>query len=122
MRGRRFINLLGGNGPKVFISSTTVLDNAAIGTVIGTLSVIGGVGAYTFTLTSNPGALFSITGNQLKVAAALSDGNAPITVKADNGAGSVISQPLAIIVVPPGGTNGPMDFSVAGNVAATAAL
>lgn len=82
------------------LSSATIADSASIGDVVGLLSVSGGVGAYTFTLTSNPGGLFSITGNQLKVAAALSDGSDPITVHADNGAGSIFDKAFLINVVP----------------------
>lgn len=82
------------------LSSSTVLDTATIGTVVGLLSVTGGAGAYTFTLTSNPGGLFSISGNQLQVAAALSDGSDPITVHADNGAGSIFNKAFLINVVP----------------------
>jgi hypothetical protein len=80
------------------LSSATIADTASVGTVIGTLSVIGGTGSYTFTLTSNPGSLFSITGNSLKVAAALTAGSDAITVHADNGAGSVLNQPFLITV------------------------
>jgi hypothetical protein len=89
--------LLGG-GARISLSNSTVASTASIGTVIGTLSVAHGIGSYTFTLTSNPGSLFSISGSSLKVAASLSPGSDPITVQASNGAGSVVSQPFTITV------------------------
>lgn len=93
----------GHKGPYIQLSSATVAANASVGTVIGTLSVIGGTGAYTFTFTSNPGTLFSITTASLKVAAALTAGSDPITVHADNGAGSVVNTSFLITVTPVGG-------------------
>lgn len=96
----------GGGGPVLSLSAATALDSATIGTVIGTLTVTGGTGAYTFTLTSNPGGLFSITTNQLKVAAALTAGSDPITIKADNGAGSVVTRAFLITVTPAGSGTG----------------
>ena len=80
------------------LSASTVVSNAAIGTTIGTLSVFNGSGTYTYTLTSNPGSLFSISGSSLQVAASLSPGSDPITVHADNGAGSVLNATFLITV------------------------
>lgn len=86
------------SGPHIVLSSATVPSTATVGTVIGTLSVQGGTGTYTFTFTSNPGTLFSIATASLQVAAALTAGSDPITVHADNGAGSVLNQPFLITV------------------------
>jgi hypothetical protein len=80
-------------------SPLTVLDDATIGTLVGTLAVIGGTGSYTFSLTSNPGGKYSITGNQLKVAAALTAGTDSITIQANNGAGSIITLNTTVTVV-----------------------
>lgn len=88
----------GRGGPTLNLSASTISDTASVGDVIGLLSVTGGTGSYTFTFTSNPGSLFSITTNQLKVAASLTAGSDAITIKADNGAGSVITQPFLITV------------------------
>lgn len=98
MRGGRFIILLG--GAAVNLSGASIVDSAGIGTVIGALSVVRGAGNYTYTLTSNPGGLFSISGSNLQVAAALGaqDGVHPITVQANNGHGSIINQTFAITV------------------------
>lgn len=95
-RGRSVGN--GVTGPSIQLSSATIADTASIGDTIGTLSVSGGTGTYTFTLTSNPGSLFSISGTSLKVAAALSAGSDAITVHADNGAGSTIDRAFLITV------------------------
>jgi hypothetical protein len=68
-------------------SPLTAFDNATIGTVVGTLSVIGGTGTYTYSLTSNPGGKYSIVGNQLKTATLLTSGVDTITIQAYNGIG-----------------------------------
>jgi hypothetical protein len=91
-------------GPLIVLSSATVADTATVGATVGTLSVAGGSGTYTFTLTSNPGTLFAISGASLNVAAALSAGSDAITVHADNGAGSVLNRALIITVTHAGGT------------------
>lgn len=103
----------GGSLITLNLSNATVASSATVGTVIGTLSVTGGVGAYTYTFTSNPGTLFSITTNQLKVAAALTAGSDPITIQANNGAGSVITQPFIIVVT--GNVQLEANFSAPGN-------
>lgn len=84
--------------PSILLSNASVASTASIGDTIGTLSVVGGTGTYTFTLTSNPGTLFAIDTPRLKVGAVLSAGSKTITVHADNGAGSVISQSFSITV------------------------
>lgn len=93
----------GGGGIAIVTSpsSLTVLSSAPVGTVICTLAVLGGTGVYTFSLSSNPGGLFQIVGNQLQVGAALSAGSAPITIHADNGAGSTGDLPDAVLVTSP---------------------
>jgi hypothetical protein len=80
-------------------SSLTIFDDATVGTVVGTLSVTGGTGSYTFSLTSNPGGKYSITGNQLKVAAALTAGTDTITIRADNGAGGTVDLTTTVTVL-----------------------
>lgn len=96
--GHGRLGLVGGARITLNLSAATVADTAAVGTVIGTFSVTGGTGSYTYTFTSNPGTLFSITTNQLKVAAALTAGSDPITVQASNGAGSVVTRAFLITV------------------------
>lgn len=75
------LNLLGSAGaPQIRLSNATIPDTTASGSTVGILSVSGATGTPTFTLSSNPGALFSITGTALKTAAILSAGSYPITV------------------------------------------
>lgn len=106
----------GAVGPLIQLSAATIADTASIGDTIGTLSVSGGTGTYTFTLTSNPGGLFSITGTSLKVAAALSTGSDAITVHADNGAGGIVDRVLLITVThTSGGSGAALQFNVASN-------
>lgn len=100
-----------GGTARIALSSSTVADTAAIGTVIGNMSVVGGTGVYTFTLTSNPGGLFSIVGSSLQVAAALTAGSDAISIQANNGAGSVITQPFLITVTHLGAYALAMDMS-----------
>lgn len=88
------------------LSASATTDGASVGDVIGTLSVSNPVGSYTYSLTSNPGSLFSIAGNQLKVATTLTAGLDPITISANNGAGSVISASFTIAVSATGGSSG----------------
>src|SRR6185437_15110490 len=84
-------------------------SSAAIGTTVGTLSVLRGTGgSYTYALTSNPGGLYAISGSALQVAAALSAGSDPILIRATpTGSGATLTQPFAITVTPPAScTNG----------------
>ncbi len=57
--------------PAVGLSNTNINENASIGDTIGTLSVSNGSGAYTFSITSDLDAKFSLTGPDLKLAALL---------------------------------------------------
>ena len=75
-------------GAVILISNTNVFDNIAVGATVGTLSVAGGSGIYTFTLTSNPGAHFATAGTNgvnLNTATALTAGSYPVTVQAAGG-------------------------------------
>ena len=92
----------GDDGPEepltdIQLGKATVDETAAIGTVVGVLSPIGGTRDYTFTLVSNPGGRFSIDGAFLKTGTALTSGTYPITIQADNGDGSTIERTFAII-------------------------
>jgi hypothetical protein len=89
---------MGGAG--VALSNATVAANATIGTTVGTLSVVGGTGTYTYSLTSNPGGLYAISGSNLNVAAALSPGTTPVTVQAAGGVPTPLSNVFAITVTP----------------------
>jgi hypothetical protein len=87
------LGLLGGAGIALNLSASTFPANSALNTVIGTLSVKGGTGSYTYTFTSNPGVLFNISTNQLRVTSTtIAAGSYPVTIKADNGAGSTVTK------------------------------
>lgn len=124
MRGGRFIIILGGN-KGILLSSASFTANAAQGTAIGGLLVVGGVGTYTFTLTDSHGGAVQVVGGNgqnLQVGAVASGaGSFSITVHADNGAGSTFNKTFLITALA-NPTNGPMDFSVPGNIGITAAL
>jgi hypothetical protein len=82
-------------GPQITLTATSIAENAANGTAIGTLGVAGGIGVYTFTVESDPDAVFDISGGALDKDGTLDYETATshqVQIKADNGAGSVIYQ------------------------------
>jgi hypothetical protein len=91
-------------GAVILVSNTTVLESATIGTNVGTLSVAGGTGTYTFSLTDSAGGKFAVAGTNgvnLNTAATLNYATAPshnITVSATNG-GTPITRTIVITVV-----------------------
>jgi hypothetical protein len=92
--GRGFARL-GGGGKTISLnlSASTWPANSAINTVIGTLSVSGGTGTYTYSFTSNPGTLFNISGSSLRDNTGTNGaGSYPVTIQANNGAGSVVTK------------------------------
>jgi hypothetical protein len=84
------------------LSGTTFTAGSAQGTAIGTLSVVGGTGTYTFTLTdsaSNKVQVAGTNGVSLQAGATSSSaGSFSITVHADNGAGSTFDRTFLITV------------------------
>ena len=73
LRRRRRGNAATGLVSSIVITPTvmSVPTNAPVGTVVGTLSVINGLGTYSYSFLSNPGSYFTIVGNQIQVATAL---------------------------------------------------
>lgn len=103
-------------GPVLNITNLSVLSTASVGDLVGDLSVTGGTGTYTYTLTSNPGTKYAIDGVHLEVNAALVAGVDTITVRANNGAGSIIDRVMGILVTtPPGSGDGLLDYTIEGN-------
>jgi hypothetical protein len=89
----------GGASGSILLSNATVTEGSSVGTVVGNFSVSGGsTRPYTFSLTSNPGGLFSVGGSTLAVAAALTAGLAPITVSASDTGTSVINGAFTITI------------------------
>lgn len=98
------------------LSGTTVTAGASVGTVIGNFSVSNGSTLpYTFSLTSNPGGLFSVGGSTLAVAAALSSGSDPITAKASDTGTSVVTGSFNITVSSTNPTIVGLQFNIASN-------
>lgn len=97
----------GPSGPTISLSNASFTAGAAQGTAIGTLSVVGGTGTYTFTLTdsaSNKAQVAGTNGVNLQAgSASASAGSFSITVHADNGAGSVLDRAFLITAVAAGG-------------------
>lgn len=80
-----------------------VSASAPVGTVVTNLSVVGGSGTYTFTLTSDPLGYFTIVGNQLKVSsAAMVPGTDTITITATGSTGDTITLTTTVTIVPSG--------------------
>lgn len=106
----RYARLTGG-GPigkasgGIRLSASVISDAVSSGTTVGTLSVIRGTGTYVYTLTSNPGSKFAISGSSLNTAASLTAGSYPITIHADNGSGSTFDLPVSITALPVAPTN-----------------
>jgi hypothetical protein len=81
----------------------TVPANAPVGTVVTTISVVGGTGTYTFSLASDPLGYFTIVGNQLQVSsAAMSPGTDNIVIQATGSMGDIIQLPVTVIITPVG--------------------
>lgn len=94
---------VGGGSGSILLSNATITDLSSVGFVVGNFSVIGGsTRAYTFTLTSNPGGLFTVGGSTLSVAAAVSAGIDPISARASDTGTSVINGSFSITVVSTG--------------------
>jgi lysophospholipase L1-like esterase len=96
----------GGLGQGIELSgSRTLAENSSNGTSVGTLSVSGGTGTYTFTLSDTAGNRFKVAGTNgvnLQAGATPSDRETAafynITVHADNGAGSTFDRTFAISI------------------------
>lgn len=90
---------VGGGSGSIALSNAAITDGSSVGTAIGNFSVVGGsTRVYTFSLTSNPGGLFSVGGSTLAVAAALTAGDAPITARASDTGVSVITGSFTITI------------------------
>jgi hypothetical protein len=82
------------------LSNATLTAPATTGTVVGDFSIVGGsTRPYTYTLTSNPGTLFSVSGSTLSVnSGPISAGGYPITARASDTGTSVINGSFTITV------------------------
>jgi hypothetical protein len=82
----------------ISLSNATVQSAASVGDAVGVFTT-NSFGLFTFTLTDNAGGAYSISGNQLLVAATPVVGTASITVRGQSTSGEVISKTVAITTV-----------------------
>ena len=93
--------LQGVGGSTIVLSATSIAESATSGSVVGTLSVTGGSGSYTFSITADPDNKFAIDGINLETDAALDHETATlhsVTIEADNGVDTPISRTFTITV------------------------
>jgi methionine-rich copper-binding protein CopC len=103
MRRILFPILFGNREPQIRLSATSVAEDADIGDIIGTLSVVNGSGVWGFGIDSDPDGKFSITPGQdtLRVGAGLdyeADTSHPVTIVADNGVDPTFTRTFTITV------------------------
>jgi hypothetical protein len=86
----------------ITLTPATVAGSVALNSVIGALAAVGGVAGatFTYTLPSNPGNLFNVSGANLRtnVAPVIAAGAKPITVRATDNSGRVFDQNLTVTV------------------------
>lgn len=86
---------------RIVLSRSDQDENTAIGTTIGTLSVVNGTGSYTFTETADPDTAFTLTVNAVKNGVVFdyeTKSAYSVSFNADNGAGSSINGAFSIQV------------------------
>lgn len=103
-RKRLITDVQGGSGIYIALSNDTVPEDAALGDLVGLLSVYGGSGTYAFTITADPDNKFAIDlvdDTRLEVDGALDYSVATshlVTIQADNGVDPVLSRTFSITV------------------------
>jgi hypothetical protein len=88
-------------GARISLSGSSVAEDASVGDLVGTLSVVNGSGVYTFSITADPDSKFAIDGTALETAAALDYETATthsVTIEADNGVDTPLSRTFNIAV------------------------
>jgi hypothetical protein len=113
-RRRRILGAMSGAvGPRLRLSNAAIAEDAGIGDMVGTLSVVGGSGVYTFTITADPDTKFAIDGDVLELAAGLdyeTKSSHTVTIQADNGVDPTFERLFTISIIdvtePTGPTNG----------------
>jgi hypothetical protein len=89
----------GGGGEQITLSSTTIAESAAIGDLVGTLSVANGSGSYAFTMDVNDEfVLDGVDDTRVEVKALLTPGTYIVTVQADNGVDPPLEQNFSVTV------------------------
>jgi hypothetical protein len=126
MRRILFPILFGNREPQIRLSASTVEENVALGTVVGTLSVVNGSGVYTFTEDDDPNELFEIDGDEVKTNAVVDyeiyPGTVSYTVIADNGVDPPITETFTITITDVDDTAPTITSANTANVAENATL
>lgn len=109
------IGLPGVGGAIILLTGSTVADSATVGTVVGTLSVIGATGTPTYVLVDDAGGKYQISGSQLQVAGALTAGTDTIEVSVS---GMTPTPPhsffsITVTTAPPGASGSPIGLLLA---------
>ncbi len=101
--------------PQVRLSPTSIAEDAEIGSVVGSLSVLNGTGSYTYSATADPDSKFAISGSNLVTDAALDYGTATshsVTISADNGDDDPVSGTFAVSVIKVEPSLAPLTLSI----------
>lgn len=102
----------------ITLDNSTIPDSTTVGSLVGNLTATGIAGPYLFSLTSNPGSLFSVTATTLLTAGSVTAGSYTIGLRADHGGGDTIDQTFNITVTATGGGGTTADDDWAAEVAA----
>lgn len=92
------------SGPQILLSSSSIAENAVVGSTVGVLSVVNGTGTWTFTKTADPDSKFVLAGtggSNLNLAAGLNFEAAQshsVTISASNGVDAPIVRQFTISV------------------------
>jgi hypothetical protein len=97
---------------EIVLSNRAVLESDPVGALVGYLSVFGGNGSETFTLTNDPSNMFSISGNQLLVNGFLDFATSPLHYIAVSATGGLTQQ----FTINVSKTARPLDISLTGFV------
>lgn len=87
--------------PSVVLSNASIAEDAAIGSVVGSLSFVNGSGSYTYTIASDPDSKFAISGSNLTTSASFdyeSDIAHSVTISASNGVDSPTETAFSILI------------------------
>jgi hypothetical protein len=89
----------------IHLSNTEIDDDLGIAGLVGVLTVTGGTGTYTYSITADPDSKFVIDQDRLELEATVDaavDTTHSVTVEADNGVTAVLSRQFTIVVSEPG--------------------
>lgn len=94
----------GASSAQILLSSTSINEDASVGDLVATLSVVNGSGSYTFSITADPDSKFVldlVDNTRLELENTLDYETATshqVTIEADNGVDDPISRTIPITV------------------------